>query len=500
MFSEISDGVYVASPEGRILLANRAVAELLGHAGPEALLGHSAHDLAHHTRPNGTPHPAHDCPIHREVLGRGRTIQIASDWLVRRDGTFVPVSYSARPFPTGEGPGVVVVVRDMSGARRAEELRILESSTQVLVTAEDLDTGLEAVLRTLCEALGWRCGQIWVPSSTGELRLDPAWYGTGREADLFRLRSEGITGPRVVVAALDSGRPTVATDQTDDCRLAGLGGEVAVAVPVRAGHQLVALLEFMGSREGEEDRVAYAAAAAGQLGSYFLRKRAEDRLASHAAELARSNVDLVEFAEEVAHDLRHPLMSIARELELARESASRDAIDRAIRTARELERSVDALLQHAVARTRSALPLKPEDVVVQLVDDLRYEIDAAGADVVIRELPRVRADPHLLRLVLQNLILNALRHRGDRSPRIEIGSERPVADHVDLFVRDNGPGIDPRMSELIFEPHRRFGDSEGGSGIGLALARKIVWSLGGRLWVEPGEERGAIFWLRLPGA
>jgi len=120
---------------------------------------------------------------------------------------------------------------------------------------------------------------------------------------------------------------------------------------------------------------------------------------------------------------------------------------------------------------------------------------------VARDLPVVQGDPQRIRQVLQNLIENAIKFVGnDGPPQIEIGAKK-LLDHSVFFVRDNGPGIAPRYRETVFGLFNKLVARSEGTGIGLALVRRIVEFHGGRVWVESADEGpGAVFYFTLPAA
>lgn len=117
----IADAVYVVDHGGRVRFANPAATAVLGYA-PGALDGRPSHATIHHRRPDGSPFPEEECPLLRPRT-TGETVRVAEDWFVRRDGSLVPVSYSSAPFPTPEGRGAVVVFRDETERREAEDSR-----------------------------------------------------------------------------------------------------------------------------------------------------------------------------------------------------------------------------------------------------------------------------------------------------------------------------------------------------------------------------------------
>jgi signal transduction histidine kinase len=115
----------------------------------------------------------------------------------------------------------------------------------------------------------------------------------------------------------------------------------------------------------------------------------------------------------------------------------------------------------------------------------------------VGDLPEVRADPRQLRRVVQNLVGNALKFRGEDPPRVEIGAERGREEWV-VSVSDNGIGIDRENARRIFAMFSRVERRVEGSGIGLAVCRRVVEAHGGRIWVEPVEGGGSAFSFTLP--
>ena len=135
--------------------------------------------------------------------------------------------------------------------------------------------------------------------------------------------------------------------------------------------------------------------------------------------------------------------------------------------------------------------------MAEVAEDLRASLDEAGATLEIGELPEVEGDPRQLRRVLQNLLGNAVKYRGEAPPRVESRALRDSQEWV-ITVRDNGLGVDPDKASRIFEMFSRDNDATDGVGIGLAVCRRIVEAHGGRIWVEPAEGGGSAFRFTLP--
>ena len=178
-------------------------------------------------------------------------------------------------------------------------------------------------------------------------------------------------------------------------------------------------------------------------------------------------------------------------------------LDRIVQGANRMQELVADLLDYARAGTQQT----PSDVIgceealESALADLEAAISEGGVVVTHDELPLVRGDRVGLTEVFENLIGNAMKFHGPDVPVIHIGAERRGPDWC-LWVRDNGIGIGSRFAERIFEPFRRLHTRAeySGTGIGLAICRKIVERHGGRIWVESEPEKGSTFFFTLPAA
>jgi signal transduction histidine kinase len=237
-------------------------------------------------------------------------------------------------------------------------------------------------------------------------------------------------------------------------------------------------------------------------------------LASQAEELARSNDDLEQFAYVASHDLQEPLRKVSGFCQLLQmryadqlDERANEYIHFAVDGAKRMQDLINDLLTFSrVGRTTETFePVDLDDVVSGVVEVLGPSIDDAGAAVTVRDLPVVAGDRRLLAATLQNLIGNALKFRGPDPPVVTVEAtltDGVAGDEWVITVADNGIGVDREYGEQIFTIFKRLHSKSeyAGTGIGLALAKKIVEFHGGRIWLEPTPGPGATFKLALPAA
>ncbi|MCW3029576.1 MAG: hypothetical protein JWN81_2787 [Solirubrobacterales bacterium] len=253
---------------------------------------------------------------------------------------------------------------------------------------------------------------------------------------------------------------------------------------------------------------ALSSANAG-LASSNARLESTNALLRHAAELSRSNAELEQFASIASHDLQEPLRKVqtfaaqltATEHERLSEEGQ-DFLRRMSDAAGRMRSLIDDLLMFSRVSTkgRPFVPVDLGEVVSQVLVDLELGIEEGGAQVKIGTLPTVEADPVQMRQLLQNLLGNALKFRRDGVvPELEVSAE--VDDHVaELTIKDNGIGFDTQYSTRIFRAFERLNGARAypGTGMGLALCRKIAQRHHGTIHAESKADHGATFTVRLP--
>ncbi len=227
-----------------------------------------------------------------------------------------------------------------------------------------------------------------------------------------------------------------------------------------------------------------------------------------AAELERSNRDLEQFASAVSHDLKEPLRAVAGYAALLQKRYGGSFDEKAeaylagtVDGAGRMQRLIDDLLSYSRVGSRGG-ELKPTDAAAALtaaVANLRVVVEESGVVVTHDRLPTVRSDASQLVQLFQNLIANAVKFRGAGTPRIHVGATHDAGEWR-FGVRDNGIGIEQRFRERIFEIFQRLHPRSAypGTGIGLAICKRIVERHGGRIWVESEPGQGATFFFTIP--
>jgi light-regulated signal transduction histidine kinase (bacteriophytochrome) len=240
-----------------------------------------------------------------------------------------------------------------------------------------------------------------------------------------------------------------------------------------------------------------------------VRKKSEQHLVKTVGELKRSNDDLQHFAYVASHDLQEPLRMVASYTQLlARrykgrlDSDADEFIAFAVDGCHRMQGLIHDLLAYSRAGTngKAICEVSAEDALNEALTNLRVTIEESNAIVTHDSLPAIRTDDTQLAQVFQNLVGNAIKYRSVDIPRVHVSATNNGRNEWIFSVKDNGLGIDPQYFERIFILFQRLhGRNEfEGTGIGLAICKKIVDRLGGRIWVESQTGKGSAFYFALP--
>jgi len=238
------------------------------------------------------------------------------------------------------------------------------------------------------------------------------------------------------------------------------------------------------------------------------RLRAEEEIQRYTKELERSNKELQQFAYVASHDLQEPLRMVGSFLQLLErryspqlDSDAKDFINYAVDGAKRMQNLINDLLEYSRVGTRGKPFIKTNlnDVVAQAKNNLRIAIKENNANIKCDKLPTIFGDGSQLVQVFQNLIGNAIKFHGEKSPEINISSIRKNG-NCEILVKDNGIGIDPQYKDRIFLIFQRLHNREDypGTGIGLAICKRIIERHGGAIWVESQIGEGSTFHVSVP--
>ena len=240
-----------------------------------------------------------------------------------------------------------------------------------------------------------------------------------------------------------------------------------------------------------------------------VRKKSEEQLVKTVGELKRSNDELQQFAYVASHDLQEPLRMVASYTQLLSQrykgrldSDADEFIAFAVDGCNRMQRLIQDLLAYSRAGTsgKALRQISGEDALNGALANLRVTIEQSGAVVTHDPLPALRTDDTQLAQVFQNLVGNAIKYRSAEVPHIHIAVTKNGEHEWRFSVRDNGLGIAPQYFERIFVLFQRLHGREEfeGTGIGLAVCKKILERLGGRIWVESQPGTGSTFYFALP--
>ncbi|MDD1717806.1 MAG: ATP-binding protein [Methanoregulaceae archaeon] len=489
VFREIVQRMFVYDANGVLTDIDTATESITGREIVSMHMDEVARKL-HFRTPGGSPIPSLQLPPRRALEGtpvRDMPLVIAD-----KDGNDRTILLSAHPLQKeGEVIGALVTWEDdHQGLSETGPSSVLQKDQEILMLQEVVDQMPVGVI--LAEAPSGRLAftnqrirEIWrapLPP-TGSLPED--WGMNGFHLDW---RPYEI-GEWPLSRSLATGE-VVRNDEIEILRGDKTKGAVSVSsAPVRDrnGVMRYGVVTFTDITE---------------------RKLAEEELTRLNAALARSNQELEQFAYVASHDLREPLRMVASFSQLLsqRYSGKMDAdadefINYIIDGATRMDLLVNDLLEYSrvTSQGKPFAPINLNLVVSDVSRNLAVAIEESGADVRWGVLPEVVADRSQMFQLFQNLISNAIKFRGPETPSIRIKTQN-LGNEWLICVSDNGIGIDPGYHAKIFEIFQRLHSREKypGTGIGLAICRKIIEHHGGRIWVESGEGKGSTFSFTIP--
>jgi len=484
IFENVQEGIMVADAAGgRLVMANPAICRMLGYSEAEllALAPHDLHPPEAHARLDA---------IFRN-MSQGKYGLVQDLPMRRKDGSLFYVDSSPTAFALGGRPCFLAVFRDITEIRQAHEA--LQASEARLREAQRLARIGNWELDLTTNALYWSDEIFRI------FDVDPARFHASYEAFLAAIHPDDRDkvnaayresverhGPYEIThrLLLPDGR-VKHVHERGETDYAGDG------TPLRS----------FGTVQDVTDRVL------AEQEVRALNETLERRVAERTEELARANRELESFSYSVSHDLRAPLRAIngfSRILQDSEEftlsDENRDLLDRIVRNTNRMGDLIDDILDYSRA-SQTALNRKEVDLT-QLARATCDEYAPSYPDTTVRigQLGNAWGDPAMLRQVFDNLVANAFKYSGKRDgAEIEIGAEETPGATV-IFVRDNGAGFDMQYAGKLFGMFQRMHTDKDfpGTGVGLAIVKRIVERHGGRIWAEAAVGAGATFRFALP--
>lgn len=480
-----TDAMLIADREGRIRFSNRAAERMFGY-DPDEMLGLAIEALIpERIRESHRGQRAQygEQPRSR-AMGDGLTLSA-----VRKGGGEFPVEISLSPLRMESGLLTLATIHDITRRKRAEE-RLAQQTANL----RDSEARLRAILDTAMNGVILLNEQGLIDS------FNPAaerMFGY-READVMR---------QPLWSLLPS--PYREEQEAHHADYLKTGAKLSVGQ----------IREVWGLRRDGSSFPMELGLAEMWLGEsrWFAamvrdvaeRRDAEQRQADLLRELEIKNAELERFVYTVSHDLKSPLITIQGFAGMLEQSAARadtgrmqDDIGRIRAAAHRMHSLLDDLLELSRIGRLTGAPVEVSlgDIAREAVDLLAAQATERNVEIDIRPgLPMALVDRPRIFEVFLNLVDNAIKFLGEQAtPRIEVGA-REAADETICYVRDNGIGIDPRYHERVFGLFERLDQATEGTGIGLAIVKRIIEVHGGRIWVESeGRGRGSSFCFSIP--
>ena len=471
LMDKVMDSVHVHDTEGNTIYVNEAACTSKGYSREELLA------LPLHRIVSPEFSDLVDARIKR-ILEQGRAAFESSHR--HRDGTAMPVEVHASVLEAGGEQFIVSVVRDLSERAQAqadlqrseEEYRQLFESLQDVFYRTDTEGRVLRVSPSVEAVFGYKPEEVEGEDLAQTFYFDPS----ERPVFLKHLQREGQV-----------------RDHRTRCKNRA-GDEVWVSTNAR--HY--------------RDHEGNALGVEGITRDITNQVKAEQQLARTMETLKRSNRDLEQFAYVASHDLQEPLRMISGFVQLLdknfrgkMDDTADEYLDFIVESTQRMQQQIQDLLTYSrVGREgRTFRTVHCDRVLDRVVDNLRLAIKESKAKITRAPLPKVFADESQILMLFQNIIYNAIKYRGEKKPRIRVGCSRGDDGLNHITVEDNGLGINPQFHDRIFQIFQRLHPREeySGTGIGLALCKRIVENHGGRIWVKSEEGEGSTFHFTLPG-
>ena len=415
-----------------------------------------------------------------ERLKRGEEIQAYETVRQRKDGRQIVVSMTISPLRDENGKilGTSAIARDITERKKAEERfqKAFNASPEPITIATMSEGRYVDVNESFVRVTGYQREEV-----IGRTSLEIKFWARPEDRSAFIeiLTKQGSVRDLEITFLTKSGGKRTGLDSAEIIEIAG-------------EKCILAIFKDVTQQKNLEKQ----------------RERAEEALAQRAAELARSNAELEQFAYVASHDLQEPLRMVASFTQLLAkryqdklDADGREFIAYAVDGATRMQKLIADLLSYSRVGTRGK-PFQPANcdaILERVLVGLKLAINESGAIVRHDPLPTLMGDDIQLEQLFQNLLANAIKFRSETPPVVHLSAEH-AGNEWKFSVRDNGIGIAPEYAERIFMIFQRLHTKAEypGSGIGLAICKKIVERHSGRIWVNSEPESGTTFFFTIP--
>lgn len=497
IFNGINDGITVQGKDERVIFANEAASNLMGLPSVEFMTGNPVAEIRKrydYFNEQGQPLDMDLLPA-RQVMKTGQKAELTIRIKYRQSGDERWLLVKSSPlFDHRNKPyQAISIFQDVTERRQAEQERM-----SLLMLVEQQRRRLQNVFDN-------------VPGIVWESKYNPA---TNQQEIVFVSNySQTMLGytPEEWLNEPDFMRKVIHPDDWDSLVeqakaifKSGKPGTLEFRFIARDGREVCveAPTIFM---QNEVDQVI---GVCGLFMDVSARKEAEAILAKSAVDLKRSNDELKQFAYVASHDLQEPLRMVGSYLQLIErryndslDSDGREFIAYAVDGANRMKSLLNDLLTYSRVETREQdfTQVNFQKTFHDACKLLEMTISDTGAVITCDLLPKVKGDEDLLRQLFQNLLSNCLKYRGEQPPKIHIGLKRKDKEWL-FSVQDNGIGIEEQYLDRIFVIFQKLHPrgQYPGTGIGLAICKKVVERHGGRIWAESKVGHGSTFYFTLP--